>query len=106
MYLVPEPISCAKEMTFESGLLTPLTNTGLVMSAHETLIKFTAAEEPSEPLKNNKTVAPSAPPLTTSLVSTDEEIVDCTRKEIVINSPRDVETVLILLLMNTYFYLF
>ena len=54
MYLIPEPISCAKEKTFESHLLTPITNAGLVMSAHENPIKSTAAEVHSETLKNDK----------------------------------------------------
>ena len=54
MYLIPEPISCAKEITFESRLRTPLTNAGLAMSAHENPIESTAAEVPSETLKNYK----------------------------------------------------
>ena len=49
MYLIPEPISCAKEITFESRLQTALTNPGLATSPHENPI-----EVPSETLKNDK----------------------------------------------------
>ena len=54
MYLIPEPISCPKEITFESHLGTPLTNAGLVTSANENPTKSTAAEVLSETLKNDK----------------------------------------------------
>ena len=54
IYLIPEPISCAKEINFESRLRTPLTHAGLVMSADENQTKSTAAEVASETLKNDK----------------------------------------------------